>query len=98
MMMMIIFHDLKANIITGESSLRREQGLRGSIDILKFKAEKMAKEYTTVKERFNGSEIKLATDMADYIIKTNQKEPFAEFQRKKTSLKTDLKDRGNILV
>ena len=82
-MMMIIFHDLKANIITGESSLRREQGLRGCIDILKFKAEKMAKEYATVKERFNGSEIKLATDMADYIIKTKQKEPFSEFQGQK---------------
>lgn len=80
----------KADIITGESNLRREQGLRGSIDILKFKAEKMAKEYATVKERFNGSEIKLATDMADYIIKTNQKEPFAEFQRQKAELESGL--------
>jgi hypothetical protein len=48
------------------------------------------KENSEIKERFNGSEIKLATDMADYIIKTNQKEPFAEFQRQKTELENGL--------
>ena len=51
-------------------------------DILE-RVKHLMKENSEIKERFNGSEIKLATDMADYIIKTNQKEPFAEFQRQK---------------
>ena len=58
-------------------------------DILE-RVKHLIKENSEIKERFNGSEIKLATNMADYIIKTNQKEPFAEFQRQKTELENGL--------
>ena len=45
--------------MTGEATLRREQGLRVSIDILKYKAQKLAEEYATLKEKFRGSGLKL---------------------------------------
>ena len=67
--------------MTGETTLRREQGLRGSVDILKYKAQKLAEEYATLKEKFQGSGLKLSADMAQYIVRTGQKEQFAEFQR-----------------
>ena len=59
----------EVSIMTGEATLRREQGLRGSIDILKYKAQKLAEEYATLKEKFQGS------------VRTGQKEQFAEYQR-----------------
>ena len=67
--------------MTGESELRREQGLRGSIDILKYKAQKLAEEYATLKEKFQGSGLKLSAEMAQYIVRTGQKEQFAEYQQ-----------------
>ena len=67
--------------MTGEARLRREQGLRGSIDILKYKAQKLAEEYATLKEKFQGSGLKLSAEMAQYIVCTGQKEQFAEYQR-----------------
>ena len=63
------------------ATLRREQGLRGSIDILKYKAQKLAEEYATLKEKFQGSGLKLSAEMAQYIVRTGQKEQFAEYQR-----------------
>ena len=71
----------EVSIMTGEATLRREQGLRGSIDILKYKAQKLAEEYTTLKEKFQGSGLKLSAEMAQYIVRTGQKEQFAEYQR-----------------
>ena len=71
----------EVSIMTGESTLRREQGLRGSIDILKYKAQKLAEEYTALKEKFQGSGLKLSAEMAQYIVRTGQKEQFAEYQR-----------------
>ena len=71
----------EVSIMTGEASLRREQGLRGSIDILKYKAQKLAEEYATLKEKFQGSGLKLSAEMAQYIVRTGQKEQFAEYQR-----------------
>ena len=73
----------KVSIMTGESSLRREQGLRGSIDMLKYKAMKMAEEYANLKERVQASGLKLSADMAKYITETGQRERFAEYQRQK---------------
>lgn len=67
--------------MTGEATLRRGQGLRGSIDILKYKAQKLAEEYATLKEKFQGSGLKLSAEMAQYIVCTGQKEQFAEYQR-----------------
>lgn len=67
--------------MTGESTLHREQGLRGSIDILKYKAQKLTEEYATLKEKFQGSGLKLSAKMAQYIVRTGQKEQFAEYQR-----------------
>ena len=54
----------EVSIMTGEATLRREQGLRGSIDILKYKAQKLAEEYATLKEKFQGSGLKLSAEMA----------------------------------
>jgi hypothetical protein len=71
----------EVSIMTGEATLRREQGLRGSIDILKYKALKLAEEYATLKEKFQGSGLKLSAEMAQYIVRTGQKEQFAEYQR-----------------
>ena len=71
----------EVSIMTGEATLRREQGLRGSIDILKYKAQKLAEEYATLKEKFQGSGLKLSAEMAQYIVRTGQKEQFAEYQR-----------------
>ena len=71
----------EVSIMTGESTLRREQGLRGSIVILKYKAQKLAEEYATLKEKFQGSGLKLSAQMAQYIVRTGQKEQFAEYQR-----------------
>lgn len=71
----------EVSIMTGEATLRREQGLRGSIDILKYKAQKLAEEYATLKEKFQGSGLKLSAEMAQYIVCTGQKEQFAEYQR-----------------
>ena len=71
----------EVSIMTGEATLRREQGLRGSIDILKYKAQKLAEEYTTLKEKFQGSGLKLSAQMAQYIVRTGQKEQFAEYQQ-----------------
>ena len=71
----------EVSIMTGEATLRREQGLRGSIDILKYKAQKLAEEYATLKETFQGSGSKLSAEMAQYIVCTGQKEQFAEYQR-----------------
>ncbi len=69
------------SIMTGESTLRRENGLRGSIDILKFKAQKLAEEYNTLKTRFQESGLQLSADMARYIVRTGQKEQFLEYQQ-----------------
>ncbi len=71
------------SIMTGECSLRREQGLRGSVDILKYKAQKLAEEYAALKDKFNDSGLKLSADMADYIVSSGQKEQFAQYQREK---------------
>lgn len=71
------------SVMTGESTLRREQGLRGSIDILKYKAQKMAEEYSKLKDRFQGEGLKLSADMADFIVGTGQKERFLHFQKEK---------------
>ena len=71
----------EVSIMTGEATLRREQGLRGSIDILKYKAQKLAEEYATLKEKVQGSGLKLSAEMAQYIVRTGQKEQFAEYQR-----------------
>jgi len=71
----------EVDIMTGESALRRENGLRGSIDILKYKAQKLAEEYANLKEKFQGSGLKLSAEMAQYIVRTGQKEQFAEYQR-----------------
>lgn len=80
----------QTSIMTGECSLRREQGLRGSVDILKFKAQKLAEEYSTLKEKFNESGLKLSADMANYIITTGQKDEFAKFQKQKDELNKDI--------
>lgn len=71
----------EVSIMTGESTLRREQGLRGSIDILKFKAQKLAEEYASLKSKFQDSGLRLSAEMAQYIVHTGQKEEFAEYQR-----------------
>ena len=42
---------------------------------------KLAEEYTTLKEKFQGSGLKLSAEMAQYIVRTGQKEQFAEYQR-----------------
>lgn len=73
----------RVSIMTGESSLRREQGLRGSIDMLKYKALKMAEEYAALKEKVQTSGLQLSADMARYISQTGQRERFAEYQRQK---------------
>lgn len=78
------------SIMTGESELRREQGLRGSVDILKYKAQKMLEEYVTLKEKFKGSGLKLSADMAKFIIESGQKERFAEYQRLKDEINKNL--------
>ena len=80
----------KVSIMTGECSLRREQGLRGSIDIIKYKAQKLAEEYATLKEKFKGSGLKLSADMAEYIVKSGQKERFAQYQRQKDELNKNI--------
>ena len=67
--------------MTGESTLRREQGLRGSIDILKYKAQKLAEEYASLKSKFQDSGLRLSAEMAQYIVRTGQKEQFTEYQR-----------------
>lgn len=74
------------SIMTGESELRREQGLRGSVDILKFKAEKMLEEYVALKDKFNESGLKLSADMAKYIVESGQKEQFVKYQKLKDEL------------
>ena len=78
------------SIMTGESELRREQGLRGSVDILKYKAQKMLEEYVTLKEKFKGSGLKLSADMAKFIVESGQKERFAEYQRLKDEINKNL--------
>jgi len=37
--------------------------------------------YATLKEKFQGSGLKLSAEMAQYIVRTGQKEQFAEYQR-----------------
>ena len=78
------------SIMTGESELRREQGLRGSVDILKYKAQKMLEEYITLKDKFKDSGLKLSADMARFIIESGQKERFAEYQRLKEEINKNL--------
>ncbi len=78
------------SIMTGECSLRREQGLRGSIDIIKYKAQKLAEEYAALKEKFNTSGLKLSADMAEYIVKSGQKDQFSRFQRQKDELNKNI--------
>ena len=73
----------EVSIMTGETTLRREQGLRGSIDILKYKAQKLAEEYASLKDKFQGEGLKLSADMAQYIIRTGQRDQFAKFQKEK---------------
>ena len=43
--------------------------------------QKLAEEYATLKEKFQGSGLKLSAEMAQYIVRTGQKEQFAEYQR-----------------
>lgn len=73
----------EVSVMTGESALRRENGLRGSIDILKFKAQKLAEEYATLKDKFQGEGLKLSADMAQYIMRTGQRDQFAKFPKEK---------------
>ena len=75
----------KVSIMTGEFS-DRENGIRESIDILKFKAQKMAQEYEAVKCKFKDSGLKLSADMANYIIHTGQKDAFVKYQRQIESI------------
>ena len=46
-----------------------------------YRAQKLAEEYATLKEKFQGSGLKLSAEMAQYIVRTGQKEQFAEYQR-----------------
>lgn len=75
----------KVSIMTGEFS-DRENGIRESIDILKYKAQKMAQEYEAVKCKFKDSGLKLSADMANYIIHTGQKDAFIKYQRQIESI------------
>ena len=40
-----------------------------------------SRDYATLKEKFQGSGLKLSAEMAQYIVRTGQKEQFAEYQR-----------------
>ena len=48
---------------------------------INFWGTKLAEEYATLKEKFQGSGLKLSAEMAQYIVRTGQKEQFAEYQR-----------------
>lgn len=55
--------------MTVEIALRREQGLWDSVDMMKYKALKMAEEYAALSR----DGLKLAADMAKYITQNGQK-------------------------
>ena len=78
----------RVSVMTGECLLRREQGLRGSIDIVKYKSEMLAKEYNELKEKVKNSDETIIADMADYIIKTGQSEHFLSYQKIKDEKET----------
>ena len=68
----------KVSIKTGEFSDKEND--RKSVDILKFKVGKLAADYHQIKDRFENEGLQLAADLAKYIVKTGQKDRFADFQ------------------
>ena len=77
----------RVSIMTGEFS-DRENGMRESVDILKYKAEKLSDEYKQLKEKVKNSDEKLVADMADYIVRTGQAKHFLSYQENKDEKET----------
>ncbi len=72
----------RVSIMTGEFS-DRENGMRVSVDMLKYKAEKLSNEYNQLKEQVKNSDEKLSVDMANYIVSSGQTEHFLSYQKSK---------------
>ena len=77
----------RVSIMTGEFA-DRENGMRESVDILKYKAEKLSNEYKQLKEKVRVSDEKMTADMADYIISSGQAEHFLSYQKRNPQLQS----------